>query len=84
MLEVDTIEQQFGKIHLLIDRIFENQLNMTQNSNMLHVRFSMLLSSIVQMKNSLIKCLEHEAKESNPDLKVWTQLPIIEGGLNPE
>lgn len=51
---------------------------------MLHLRFAMLLSAIVQMKNSLIKCLEHEAKEQNPDLKMWTQVPIIEGGINPE
>ena len=43
----------------------------------------MLLSSVVQMKNSLIKCLEHEAKEQNPDHKMWTQVPIIEN-LNPE
>ena len=56
---------------------------MTQNSNMFHVRFAMLLSSVVQMKNSLIKCLEHEAKEQNPDLKMWTQIPIIDN-LNPE
>lgn len=31
-----------------------------------------MLSAIVQMKNSLIKCLEHEAKEIEPDLKIWT------------
>ena len=67
-----------------MDKIFENQENMSQNSNMFHVRFSMLLSSVVQMKNSLIKCLEHEAKEQNPDLKVWTQIPVIDGGINPE
>ena len=46
----------------------------------------MLLSAIVQMKNSLMKSLEHEAKEINPELKMWTQMPIIEGhfGVNPE
>lgn len=25
------------------------------------------------MKNSLVKYLEHEAKEAQPDLKMWTQ-----------
>jgi hypothetical protein len=82
MLQVEDIEQQFGKLHLLIDRLFENQSNMTQNSNMFQVRFALLLSSLVQMKNSLIKSLEHEAKEQQPDLRCWTQKPIID--LNPE
>ena len=50
---------------------------------MFHVRFSLLLSAIVQMKNSLIKSLEQEAKERQPDLKMWTQVPVIDG-LNPE
>jgi len=31
-----------------------------------------MLSAIVQMKNSLVKSLEHEAKEREPDLKIWT------------
>lgn len=37
----------------------------------------MLLSAVVQMKNSLVKCLEHEAKQKSPDLTTWTQPPTI-------
>ena len=29
MLSVEDIEQEFGKMHLLIDRLFENSPNMT-------------------------------------------------------
>jgi hypothetical protein len=72
MLQVEDLDQNFGRLHLLIDRVFENQANLTQNSNMFHLRFSLMLSAIVQMKNSLVKSLEHEAKEREPDLKIWT------------
>lgn len=79
MMNVEQIEQQFGKVHQLIDNIFENQPTLSQNSNMFHLRFSMVLSAIVQMKNSLVKCLEHQAKEAHPqDIKTWTQVPIID------
>jgi len=44
---------------------------------MFHARFSMLLSAVVQMKNSLVKCLEHEAKQKSPELLNWTQQPTI-------
>jgi len=71
-------------LHLLVDRVFENQKNMNQNSNLFHAKFAMLLSSLVQMKNSLIKYLEHEAKEVQPDLKMWTQNLVVSGGNNPE
>lgn len=47
MLQVEEIEQEFGKMHLLVDRLFENSPNMTQNSNMFQVRFALILSSIV-------------------------------------
>lgn len=63
MLAIDDIEQQFGKIHLLVDKIFEHHSGLIQNSNMFHLKFSLLLSSLVHMKNSLAKYLEHEAKD---------------------
>jgi hypothetical protein len=69
---VGELDQHFGRLHLLIDRLFENQASLTSNSYMFHARFSLILSAIVQMKNSLVKCLEHEAKEKEPDLKIWT------------
>ena len=47
--------------------------DMSQNSNMFHLKLAMLLSSMVQMKNSLMRYLEHDAKETNPKLSLWTQ-----------
>ncbi|CDW78228.1 UNKNOWN [Stylonychia lemnae] len=83
MLALDDLDDQFSKIHLLVDKLFENQKNMSQNSNMFHLKFSLLLSSIVQMKNSLMKYLEHESQEQVPELQLWTQKPIIQS-FNPE
>lgn len=83
MLALDDIDDSFGRVHLLIDKIFENQHQMIQNSNMFHLKLAMTLSSITQMKNSLVKFLEHEVKEDQPDLKLWTQQMFVKG-LNPE
>lgn len=78
MLSVNEIDRSFSQLHLLIDRVFENQKNMNQNSNLFHLKFAMMLSSLVQMKNSLLKYLEHEAREGQPELKMWTQAPVVD------
>eukprot|EP00347_Sterkiella_histriomuscorum_P018336 403345893 len=83
MLALEQIDDSFGKVHLLVDRLFENQDQMTQNSNMFHFKLAMLISSIIQMKNTLVKFLEHDSKEEQPDLKIWTQQLYVQD-LNPE
>lgn len=62
LLQVDRIEQEFGKVHLLIDRVMRPKASekITQNSFLFQLKLSMLLSSMVQMKNSLIKYLDYE------------------------
>ena len=55
-------------MHLLIDRLFQAEDDLpVQNSNMFHVRLSLILSIVVHMKNSLVRYLDYEAKEAEHD-----------------
>ncbi len=68
ILDTDSIEKDFGKIHLLIDKLFQNEEDLEQqNSYLFHVRLSLLISAMVQMKNSLVKYLDYEINDENPD-----------------
>jgi hypothetical protein len=77
LLEVDKIEGDFGKLHLLVDKVFSIENDLQQNSRLFHLKFALFLSSIVQMKNSLAKYLDYEAKDSNPLAQLGTQLYSI-------
>lgn len=37
-----------------------------QNTHLFQLKFSLLLSSMVQMKNSLMKFMDYESREANP------------------
>ena len=64
MLDVDKIENDFAKVHLLIETLFQTEEDLAvQNSHLIHVRLSMVLSIVVHMKNSLIRYMDYEAKE---------------------
>jgi hypothetical protein len=65
LLQVERIEQDFGKVHLLVDRLMRPKSSdrVQQNSFLFQMKFAMLLSSMVQMKNSLIKYLDFESGE---------------------
>lgn len=73
VLDFSNIEQQFSKIHLLIDNLFQNEDDLKpQNSYLFQVKISLILSSMVQMKNTLVKYLDYEVEEPS------TQVPIID------
>jgi hypothetical protein len=74
LLQVDRIEQEFGKVHLLVDRLMrpKSSEKVQQNSFLFHMKFAMLLSSMVQMKNSLIKYLDYESSD-RPRVPTETQ-----------
>lgn len=65
LLQVDRIEQEFGRVHLLVDRLMRPKSceKLSQNSFLFQMKFAMLLSSSVQMKNSLIKYMEYESTD---------------------
>ena len=50
-----------------------------QNSHLFQLKFSLLLSSMVQMKNSLMKYMDYESREVNPIVSVGTQPIVIQG-----
>jgi hypothetical protein len=56
VLDFNTIQHEFAKVHLLIDRLFQNENDLPQqNSYLFQVKTSLILSAIVQMKTSLLK-----------------------------
>ena len=56
-------------MHKLIDKLFETDEDLkAQNSFMFHLKISMILSTMVQMKNSLVKYLDYEVNEENEEL----------------
>ena len=68
ILDTGRIEKDFGKIHLLIDKLFQNEDDLEQqNSHLFHLKLSLILSAMVQMKNSLVKYLDYEINDENPD-----------------
>jgi len=64
---VDEIEQDFGKLHLLVDALTQPTVGekLLQNSHLFQLKFSLVLSSMVQMKNTLVKYMDHEGREAN-------------------
>ena len=71
ILDIDRIESDFGQLHHLIDKLFQNEDDMEQqNSNLFHIKFSLILSYMVQMKNSLVKYLDYEINEENPEMNL--------------
>lgn len=67
-MKIDEIEQDFGKLHLLVDSLTQPSPTekLLQNSYLFQLKFSLVLSSMVQMKNTLVKYMEYEGRESNP------------------
>ena len=49
LLQIDRIEQEFGKLHLLVDNLMRPKASekVSQNSFLFQLKFSMLLSSMV-------------------------------------
>ena len=73
VLDFGQIEQEFSKIHILVDNLFQNEDDLKpQNSYLFQVKISLILSSMVQMKNTLVKYLDYEVEEPS------TQVPIID------
>ena len=78
LMQVDQVEKDFGRIHLLVDRLFVNKSikSFIQNSNQFHVSLGIILSCTVQMKNSLIKFLDYD--DQNVDkIKQSTQPTVV-------
>ena len=63
-MDTEKIEQDFGKIHLLIDNLLQTRERTNSNSNSFQLMLSLVLSSTVQMKNSLIKYLDFETNNT--------------------
>lgn len=88
ILDIDNIESDFGQLHHLIDKLFQNEEDMEQqNSYLFHIKFSLILSSMVQMKNSLVKYLDYEINEENPEMNLnlgMTQQPVVINDLEEE
>ena len=80
LLQVDEIEQDFGKLHLLVDGLTQPSPGekLLQNTHLFQLKFSLLLSSMVQMKNSLMKYMDYESREANPQVPVGTQPVVIQ------
>ena len=76
ILDADQVDVEFGQIHLLVDKLFQNEDDMEQsNSYLFHVKLALILSSMVQMKNSLMKYLDYEINDANPEMNLMTQVP---------
>lgn len=62
LMQVEKVEKDFGRVHLLVDKLFANKSikSFIQNSNQFHVSLGIILSCTVQMKNSLIKFLDYD------------------------
>lgn len=88
ILDINSIEADFGQLHHLIDKLFQNEDDMEQqNSYLFHIKFSLILSCMVQMKNSLVKYLDYEINEENPEMNLnlgMTQQPVVINDLEEE
>lgn len=85
LLQVDEIEQDFGKLHLLVDSLTQPSPGekLLQNSHLFQLKLSLVLSSMVQMKNSLVKYMDYENREANPSVALGTQPVVIQGIAQP-
>jgi len=72
-MDLPSLERQFSLLHALVDKLFEQHDGFTMNSNWFHLKLSLLISASTQMKNSLLKHLEFEARELIPEHAQWTQ-----------
>ena len=54
------------------------------NSYLFHVKLALILSSMVQMKNSLMKYLDYEINDANPEMNLMTQVPQVITDLEEE
>ena len=54
-----------------------------QNSHLFQLKFSLVLSSMVQMKNSLIKYMDYESRDANSQAQVGTQPFVIQNLSKP-
>ena len=69
ILDVDSIERDFARLHHLVDKLYQNDDDLPQqNSYLFHLKFSLVLSVVVQMKNTLSKFLDFEINEQEPEL----------------
>lgn len=67
---MNKIEKDFSKVHLLIESLFQIEEDLAfQNSHLIHIRLSMVLSIVVHMKNSLIRYMDYESKETAAEKK---------------
>ena len=76
MMDVNKIEVEFSKLHCLIDNLFQNEADLAQqNSCLFHLKLALVLSAMVQMKNTLVKFMDYEINEQNPNLN-WNTTPL--------
>ena len=68
LLKVEEIEQEFGRLHMLVDGLTQPKPGekLLQNTHLFLLKFALILSSMVQMKNSLMKYMDYESREANP------------------
>lgn len=69
-------------MHLLVDRLMRPKSceKVSQNSFLFQLKLSMLLSSMVQMKNSLVKYLDYETSDrvmTAESEKGWEESQIL-------
>ena len=64
VLDFNSIERDFSKIHLLVDSLFVSSTDLPpQNSYLFQLKLSLLLSAMVQMKNTLVKYMDYELSD---------------------
>jgi hypothetical protein len=78
LMQVDRIESDFSRVHLLIDTLTCQDKNARINSNMFQITFGLVLSTIVQMKNSLVRFIEFERPPKETQTSVLTPLQYEE------
>lgn len=73
VLNIDKIVRDFSELHHLTDTLMQREQSYGQNSFLFQVNLSLLVSSMVHMKNTLVKFMDHESKEKDPLVNIGTQ-----------